>query len=465
MQTKDGSASKPSAGWAACPSIELAGTTEKPKLFPTKFDAICWLKRPLPEPSPEDIAKQFSLRVEDVIAGRSKAKARYKLCKAMYDHGILSALAFPSHLEPRTPDSQGFQKPVPISLPVEESGPAGKPLTEFLPLSAIGRWIPKFDMNDELSRVLDGTRLSPAVRCCLDRKWSFDDIEADSWKRRGHEYAGMDNKSIAEIIVKALYDLDVSLDKFHPKLSNSARSDFWRSWQVDNHIAQFCDTLATSDEAKALAREPAWVTNETRRARAWAYLQLELYAAELKAVSTWIACKAEPKSQDTHLPKVPAEPLVGSKLAQPNTAQPTSQVEAQALTVPVTDYKADTLEAAISLAGSCTQDAKLTKKLLAVVRYEWYFRELKTVKVACKKYQTPKGLKAQFPDLAIWDAIESADVQDLAEGKFQPGYFAWAIVQRVEGLNSSSNRTLKNYRKAIRTAGLADWMRVFPLIS
>src|SRR6266542_1275583 len=223
------------------PQHRTRGATEKPKLFQTKFAAISWLKRPIPEPSAEEIAKQFGLKAEDVIASRKSATARYRLDKARYDHGTLSARNFHSDLMIRTPDSQGFQKPVPISVPAKGSGRAGKTLSAFLPLSAIGRWIPKYDMNDELSRVLDGTRLSPVVRCCLDRKWRFDDIEADSWKRRGHEYAGMNNKSIAEIIVKALYDLDVSLHKFHPSLSNSARAEFWRSWQVDNHIAQFCD--------------------------------------------------------------------------------------------------------------------------------------------------------------------------------------------------------------------------------
>src|SRR5712692_540071 len=64
----------------------LGGTTEKPRFFRNKFDATCWLKRPIPEPSAEDIAKQFGLKVEDVIAGRNKAKAWYRLCKARFDH-------------------------------------------------------------------------------------------------------------------------------------------------------------------------------------------------------------------------------------------------------------------------------------------------------------------------------------------------------------------------------------------
>lgn len=283
MQTESGVFSKSPAGWAACPNIQLGGAAEKPRLFRTKFDATCWLKRPLPEPSAEHIAQQFGLRVEDIIARRDKNKARYRLCRAMYDHGKLSALAFPSELMPRTPDNQGFQKPVPISMPAEESGPAAKSLSAFLPLSSIGRWIPKFDLNNELSRALDGNRLSPAIRCYLGRGWRFDEIEADTWKRCGHEYAGLAHKSIGEIIVKALYDLDISLGRFHPKLSNYARADFWRSWQVDDHIARFCGMLAQSEEAAALAREGIW--DETNRAREWVSLQLELYAAELKDTS------------------------------------------------------------------------------------------------------------------------------------------------------------------------------------
>jgi hypothetical protein len=283
MQTETSIYSKPPAVWAVCPNIRLGGAAEKPRFFRTKFDATGWLKRPLPEPRAEDIAQQFGLRVEDIIASRNRNRARYRLCRAMFDHGKLSALAFPSEFTPRTPDNQGFQKPVPISLLAEESGPAAKSLSAFLPLSSIGRWIPKFDLNDELSRALNGTRLSPAVRCYLGRGWRFDEIEADTWKRTGHEYAGRAHKSIGEIIVKALYDLDISLGQFHPKLSTYVRADFWRSWQVDDHIARFCGMLAESEEAEALAREAIW--DETDRAREWVSLQLELYAADLKATA------------------------------------------------------------------------------------------------------------------------------------------------------------------------------------
>jgi len=89
--------------------------------------------------------------------------------------------------------------------------------------------------------------------------------------------------------------LDVSLGQLHPKLSNSARADFWRSWQVDDHIARFCGNLARSEEAKALACEPIWVTNETNRAREWVYLQLELYATDLKATSPLVRPAESPR--------------------------------------------------------------------------------------------------------------------------------------------------------------------------
>ena len=215
----------------------------------------------------------------------------------MFDHGTLSALAFPSDLRPRTPDSQGFQKPVPISVPAQESAQAAKPLSTFLPLSSIGRWAPKFDMNDELARLLDGTRVSPRVRCYLSPAWRFEQMEADSWKRSGHEYAGLAHRSIAEIIVKALYDLEGSLDQLHPQLSNSARADFWRSWQIDDHLARFCSMVARSGEAEALARESFCVVNEVNQARNWVYLQLELYATDLRATSPSVPA-AEPSREE-----------------------------------------------------------------------------------------------------------------------------------------------------------------------
>ena len=46
------------------------------------------------------------------------------------------------------------------------------------------------------------------------------------------------------------------------------------------------------------------------------------------------------------------------------------------------------------------------------------------------------------------------DKADIAKGDFQPGFFAWSLVKRIIRLKGKDNRTLKNYRSALRAAGL-----------
>jgi hypothetical protein len=103
-----------------------------------------------------------------------------------------------------------------------------------------------------------------------------------------------------------------------------------------------------------------------------------------------------------------------------------------------------------------TEDPKLRNKLLAVLRYSRYFEDLKVLKTACKRYQTPALLEQQFPDLDVWAPLDDADKADIANGEFLPGRFAWALVLRWLNLKGKDNRTLKNYRKALRTAGLLN---------
>jgi hypothetical protein len=105
-------------------------------------------------------------------------------------------------------------------------------------------------------------------------------------------------------------------------------------------------------------------------------------------------------------------------------------------------------------ASARTADPKLLKKLVAVVRYQHYFEDLKVLKAACKRYQTPALLDQQFPDLDVWSVMDSSDKADIAKGAFVPGHFAWALVMRLNNLNGNDNRTLKNYRKALKAAGL-----------
>jgi hypothetical protein len=50
--------------------------------------------------------------------------------------------------------------------------------------------------------------------------------------------------------------------------------------------------------------------------------------------------------------------------------------------------------------------------------------------------------------------MKADDKADIAKGDFQPGVFAWSLVKRIIGLSGQHNRTLKDYRSALRKAGL-----------
>jgi hypothetical protein len=112
------------------------------------------------------------------------------------------------------------------------------------------------------------------------------------------------------------------------------------------------------------------------------------------------------------------------------------------------------LPALLREAEGRTADPKLRKKLVAVLQYQRYFEDLRVLKAACKRYQTPALLEQQFPNLDVWAPLDDADKADIAKGNFQPGLFAWSLVKRVIGLSGHHNRTLKNYRSALRKAGL-----------
>jgi hypothetical protein len=99
-------------------------------------------------------------------------------------------------------------------------------------------------------------------------------------------------------------------------------------------------------------------------------------------------------------------------------------------------------------------DPKLRKKHESVTRYEVYKSELRALEVACKKHQTPDLLKKQFPDFEVWAVLDKDDEVDIVNGDFAPGRFAWALVKRLNGLGGKDDRTLKNYRRALKAAGI-----------
>ena len=104
---------------------------------------------------------------------------------------------------------------------------------EFLPSDAIEN-VPEYVQarifNSEFTR----------VQCYLADSWRFEEIDRDSRKCAGHAYELRKHASVAEIVVKAVYDLEITARSLHPALSCAATADFFRSWQVWRHVAEFC---------------------------------------------------------------------------------------------------------------------------------------------------------------------------------------------------------------------------------
>jgi len=151
--------------------------------------------------------------------------------------------------------------------------------------------------------------------------------------------------------------------------------------------------------------------------------------------------------------------IVNSKLkvletaAVPSTGGPL-QVQPIATTLNAVLDGATCLDGVIAALPALTPDLKNRKKLEAVANYRWYFSELTQVKAKTKKYQTPQSLKALYPDFALWKVLEHADLNDIATGQFDPGRFAWSLVQRIQGRRSVDDRTLRNYERSLRRAKL-----------
>ncbi len=100
-------------------------------------------------------------------------------------------------------------------------------------------------------------------------------------------------------------------------------------------------------------------------------------------------------------------------------------------------------------------DLRLRKMYGAVIRYNWFLEELRALRVATKKHQTPELLKKLFPGFEVWAVLDRRDEEDIAGGDFNPGRFSWSLVKRLEGLTGKDDRTLKNYRRALKDAGLS----------
>jgi hypothetical protein len=223
--------------------------------------------------SPDDVRlrrveRRQQLRIERKVATRKISDKR------------LDARAFPIRLRIVTNLDCGWQAPVQVRSITEYSGPpCARAFRDFLPADSVGA-MPELMVADEFIRGLENR--SGDYRCYLDDHWRFAETEADAYRRKGHEYAGRRNNSMGEILVLAVYDLEAALRYIHPHLPQSAVADFFMSWQVQAHIAEFCRQLAGSGVGAVFGLTPDEAAAEIERCRIHVYRQLAAFAHELQ---------------------------------------------------------------------------------------------------------------------------------------------------------------------------------------
>ena len=268
--------------FAVCPRIEQNSATRIPKLFRSESAANRFLNSEVQFPlQPE--AEVAGLSIEQVRARRAESKAQLRKERAeaarKIEKGDLDPLAYPLYLRKILNRDQAWQDPVPVSRASDYSGPkCNRTLQAFLPLDAVGA-MTALSVDEIIDRALEGR--SEDYMCYLDTDWQFEAIEADAWRRVGHEYSGRRHGSIGEIVVKAIYDVEAAFHKLHPNAACRALAAFWRSWQLQQHIAEFCARLGESETARLLAGSALDAPDQAERARLHMYRQLAVFGHEL----------------------------------------------------------------------------------------------------------------------------------------------------------------------------------------
>jgi hypothetical protein len=231
--------------------------------------------------SPEEIAALAEKREVELVRLREEAVGRQERGEEL----LAWQRQYP--VRPIYNNSQGWYQPVPVLWVDECAGPkCDRRVRNFLTVDRIGS-MPTFNIEEEIARACDGR--SGDFICFLGADWRFGEIDGDASRRSGHAFEGNHYESIAEYVVRATYDLEDAFLLLHPNASSAAVAAFWRSWQVQQHIAHFSGRLAKSPTAWGLVSRVDAVGNvertrqataEVERVRWYVYRQLAVFAHE-----------------------------------------------------------------------------------------------------------------------------------------------------------------------------------------
>ena len=133
--------------------------------------------------------------------------------------------------------------------------------------------------------------------------------------------------------------------------------------------------------------------------------------------------------------------------------------EAQREARPADTAKSLTLDAALEETVKLAANARERKWFRVVTLYDWYLRELKKLKAQHgqrpRKLSERETLRQGFPYLEVWkvmDPEENDRIEKMDRKEFIPNKWALSLAAAHENLTSLSNRSVINYRNALKRA-------------
>jgi hypothetical protein len=266
------------------------------------------------------------------MSAKPRNTGKWVLCPVLTQHHMNPGLSIPKLLRfssnekaRQAPEQQAGQwlDPLPVRLFEECDGPRFK-----------GPWFS--EGRQQTTSLLShrkylATSVGDAVRdqilplrCFLGDDWDFLKIEGDARKGRGHVWEGLD-RPVLDHLILVICDLENALRRRHQVLSAAALYDFWRSWQVHLHVAQFCRRSLFKD----------WNEYELEQARNLADRQLSAYAWSIEPLDRTSGNTGPRPRTDDHEKLVRiVEPYGSSWKEERNLSKICSEADRQKVFVP-----------------------------------------------------------------------------------------------------------------------------------
>ncbi len=194
-------------------------------------------------------------------------------------------------------EEQGWGPIVPVrSLADYAPGPAYREsIQEYLPLQL--KHSPEPANVEEAIDDFSEERTAE-IRCSLGEDWNFAGIRIAPTIRSGLINLVSDMR-FTGVVFKFAKKIEHALNIKFPELPPAAYADFWQSWEVHKHIAEFCYELGVHRNAVQFAGDQYTAETEARKARSLVATQIAALAQS--AASAVGSKKNQSKASETVL--------------------------------------------------------------------------------------------------------------------------------------------------------------------